>query len=459
MNFDYDLLVIGGGPGGYTAAIRGAQLGLKTALAEKDRLGGTCLNRGCIPTKTIIAASESFAALKKGEAYGISASELSLDFSKTIKFKEAAITRLRNGVNFLLRKNGVQVLRGEAAFLDEHTVEIKGKKVTAAQFILATGSQPRPLPCPCDSTQVVNSDGLLELKALPEHLLIIGGGIIGLEFAGAFLNLGCRVTIVEMLDTITGPMETEIAQELEKSLKAQGLALYTGHRVERITGDAPVKVFCRNGVREECTLEADLVLNSVGRMPYLEGLALEKAGVEGGKQGIIADEHFRTNQKHIFAIGDVLGGIQLAHLASAQGICAAEILAGQQPSVDLEVLPQCLYTSPQAAWVGLNAREAEARGIPFQEAVFPLSASGKALAMGAEAGLVKLIFDEDKRLLGVHMLAPQATEIIGEAALLLSQKLGLSDLSRVIHAHPTISETLMEAALLGESKPIHTLKR
>lgn len=455
---DYDLIVIGGGPGGYVAAIRAAQLGIAVALVERAEVGGVCLNRGCIPTKTLISASNKLAALREGAAYGITVEGVQIDFAKLMRKKKDVTTRLRNGVQFLLRKNGVKLYRAEAHFLDAHTVQAGGETLRANTFILASGAVPRPLPFASDSPAVIDSDALLQIDRIPSHLVIMGGGVIGVEFAGVFRELGSEITIVEMAERILPGLDHDLSAAMHKQLAQKGVQIHTATRVLDIAGEAPVQVRICNADGQESVVEGELVLNSTGRIADFASLELANAGVHTENRGIPVDEHFATNVPHIYAIGDVLGRVQLAHLASAQALHVVEALFGQgETPTNLDLVPACVYSSPEIASVGLSEAAAQAANIHYQKAVFPMAACGKALAMNEADGFVKLLHDGDK-LLGVHILAPHATDIIAEAAVAMAAELGLQGIASVIHPHPTISEALMEAAHLAEGKPIHVLQ-
>ncbi|MEW6425656.1 MAG: dihydrolipoyl dehydrogenase [Bacillota bacterium] len=459
---DFDVLVIGGGPGGYVAAIRAAQLGAKTALVEKEELGGTCLNRGCIPTKALLAASEKVAEIKQAEKFGISVSGLKVDFERMIERKNAVVNRLRGGVNFLLQKNKVKVFKGTAGFLDGRTVQIsrggENEKATAAKIIIATGSVPRRLNIPGNAEGVLDSDDVLNLRELPESLVIIGGGVIGVEFGSIFSNLGTKVTIVEIMDRILPQVDRELAGLLLNQLKKKGITVLTGSKVEEVrkAGSRNVVLVSRGG-SAGAEVVADKVLVAPGRVPFVEGLNLEAAGVAWSREGIAVSEDLTTSIDHIYAIGDVTGGVQLAHLASAQGIRAAEHAAGRKSYISMKYVPSCIYTDPEVASAGFTEEELQQKGIAYKAARFPLQASGKALAMGYEEGLVKILYDpEFGEVLGVHMVAPRATDIIAEAVLAMRAELTVAEIATTIHAHPTLSEALLEAAHVAHGTPIHS---
>jgi dihydrolipoamide dehydrogenase len=459
MGYDYDLIVIGAGPGGYVAAIRAAQLGARVALGEKEALGGTCLNKGCIPTKCWLASTQKLDMMKNAASFGLSAENIGFDLAKIRKRKNDTVNRLRNGVNFLLRKNGVKVHKGQAVFLDDHTVSVGEGRLSAAQFIIASGSLPQGLPFAHTCDLLVDSDQMLELEQVPPHLTILGGGAIGIEFASIWHSLGSRVTIIEMAQRILPFIDADIAACFTQILQKRGLDIICGAKVEKIAqGGKTATVLLKTADGHSQQIESDLILAATGRRPYVEDLGLDKVGIIYDQKGIKVDEHFITNKAHIAAIGDVIGGVQLAHVASAQGIAAAEHLCGTKAEGNLQIIPSCIYTEPEIACVGLDEEEAKKQGIAYETVFFPLAACGKAVLMEASEGLVKLLRGEDGKLLGLHILAPHASDMIGEAALALSANLPVTALANTIHPHPSIVESLMEAAHLAEGKPIHIIK-
>lgn len=454
MAYDFDLTVIGGGPGGYVAAIRAAQLGARTALIEKDVLGGTCLNRGCIPTKALISSAEKLNMIREAESLGIKTSIIAIDFAKMMERKNNVVTQLRSGVAYLLKRNNVTVFKAEASFGSEHTLSWPEGSLSSERFIIASGSTPKRLPLVNNNPRVLTSDELLELETIPESLAIIGGGVIGIEFAGIFNALGTKVTVIEYCDNILPNLDRELSAQLRKILHKKGIEILTARMVQDIIDDkiivSPVN---EGGIKE---LSAEVILCATGRAPYLDKLDLDQANVDHTAKGITVDNRLLTNQPHIAAIGDVVGGIQLAHLASAQGIKAAEILLTGESNVNTAIVPFCIYCTPELASVGLSEEEVIAQNLEWQKAVFPMSASGKAMAMGETAGMVKVIFNpSDGRLLGLHMLAPHATDIITEGTIALTQGMSIEELGNIIHPHPTIAETVMETMHLALKRPIN----
>lgn len=458
--YDFDILVIGGGPGGYVAAIHAAQLGAKTALIEKADLGGTCLNRGCIPTKALLASSERVAEIKQSINFGIKVSGVEVDFPQMISRKNKVVSKLRNGVKYLLEKNNVNVYPGSAQFLDAHTVSIEGnRKISAEKIIIATGSVPRKLNLPGDNSRIIYSDDILDLKEIPKNLLIVGGGVIGIEFGSLFNNLGTKVAIVEIMERVLPQMDIEITDMLTKQLIRKGIQVFMSSKVVEIKhgNDCSIVVIVQgDGSRKE--IPADKVLVALGRTAYMDGLNLEVAGVTYGAQGIPVSENLSTNISHIYAIGDVTGGIQLAHLASAQGMRAVEQALGKRSHGCLKYVPSCIYTEPEVASVGLTEEQLKKEGRVYKVAKFPLSGNGKALAMGVEAGLMKILYDTQfGEVLGVHLLAPRATDIIAEATLAMRAELTIGEIATTIHAHPTLAEAFLEAAHIAHGTPIHAV--
>jgi len=454
---DFDILVIGGGPGGYVSAIRAAQLGAKTALIEKGDLGGTCLNRGCIPTKTLLTSAEKIAELKNMEEFGVKISGFEIDFKRIVKRKDSVIRRLRGGVKTLLKENSVKVFQGAAAFIDNHHVSLDtGENIYAEKIIIATGSVPKRIKLGDNKKNVIYSEDLLNIQELPENLVIVGGGVIGVEFASIFNSLGVKVTILELMDSILPQIDKEISNLLAKILKQKGINIYTSAKVldiEEVGGFSNV-IFERSGTKQEVL--SDKVLMALGRISYTEGLNLDAAGIQYDVNGIKIGKNSMTNVEHIYAIGDVTGGTQLAHYASAQGSAVAEHALGHKSYSCLKYIPACIYTQPEVASVGLTEKQMQKNGTHYQIARFPLSASGKALAMGSTDGMFKILHDpQTGEIFGVHLIGPRVTDIIGEACLAMRAELTVGDIATTIHAHPTIAEALMETAHIAKRAPIH----
>jgi len=460
---NYDIAIIGGGPGGYVAAIFAAKKKAKIAIVEKDEFGGTCLNRGCIPTKTLIHSANLVNEIKGAGRFGITAGDIGIDWNSIQKNKETVVKNLTKGVGTLLKANGVSTYKGTARLVGENTIEITGmeegkKEITADHIILATGSSPVMIPVPGhDLKGVITSDEALSLPEIPDSMLIIGGGVIGIELAYIYNILGAQVTIVEMLPQILPRQDGEIQKELRKNIERQGINIFTDAKVKEIqkTQDGLKTIFeTKDGIREAL---AQKVLMAAGRRPNIE--SFRDIGLDIQKSRIAVNEYLNTNIDNIYAIGDVTGKSMLAHVASHQGITAVKNILGQKEKMDYKVIPSCIYANPEVASVGLSEEEAREKykdGIKIGR--FPFMASGKALTLGERNGFVKIISDnKNSQILGVHILGPQATELIAEAALAIKLQCTAQELADTIHAHPTLSETIMEASfdLLGE--PVNKL--
>jgi len=460
---DYDLVVIGGGPGGYVAAIRAAQLGLKVACVEKRAaLGGTCLNVGCIPSKALLHASELYEEAAHGslEKFGIMLGEVKLDLKRMAAEKDKAVKELTGGIEYLFRKNGVTWLKGEAKFRDAGSIEAAGQKVTARNFVIATGSEVAfPPGLSPDGEVIITSTEALELKAVPGHMLVVGGGYIGLEMGSVWRRLGARVTVVEYMPTITPAMDAEISAEFARILTRQGMQLKTGTRVTGIRRQAKgalVTVEPAAGGDAE-TLEADIVLLSVGRRPNTDGLGVEAAGLSLDAGGRIPVGHdFATKVPGIWAIGDVVEGPMLAHRAMDEGHAVADNIAGLNGRVNHAVIPAVVFTMPEVASVGLTEEEVKAGGAPYRVGRFPFMANSRAKTNRDTAGFVKIIADEaTDRVLGVHIIGRMAGTMIAQAAQAMEFGASSEDIAYSCHAHPTHSEAMKEAALAVREKPIH----
>jgi dihydrolipoamide dehydrogenase len=460
-DYDFDVLVIGAGPGGYVAAIRAAQLGLKTACAEsRDTLGGTCLNVGCIPSKAMLHASELYdeAASGKLAKLGIKTT-VELDLDTMHGQRKDAIKGLTGGIEYLFKKNKVEWLKGLASFTGKDTIEIAGKSYRAKNIVIATGSNVTPLPgVEIDEKVVVSSTGALELAKVPDHLVVIGGGVIGLELGSVWKRLGARVTVVEFLDQLLPGMDGEVRKEAAKLFKKQGMALKLSTKVTGVKidgGKAVVTIEPAAGGAAE-TLEADAVLVSIGRRPNTDGLALERAGLTTNKRGQIEIHHdFATAVPGIWAIGDVVPGPMLAHKAEDEGIAVAENIAGLTGIVNHDVIPGVVYTMPEIASVGLTEEDASARG-EIKVGKFPMMANSRAKTNHEPDGFVKIIADaKTDRVLGVHIIASVAGTMIAQAAQAMEFGATSEDIAYTCHAHPTHSEAIKEAAMAVLGKPIH----
>jgi dihydrolipoamide dehydrogenase len=461
-----DVVVIGGGPAGYVAAIRAAQLGAKVTLIEEDKLGGTCLNRGCIPTKFMLRSVETYQSVKSAERYGISVSEASLDLPKMQTHKTKVVTDLTSGVGRLLSANKVEVKSGRAKLNSSKQVEIdsdQGKRETidAAKVILATGARPIVLPVPgADSPDMLGVEDLLELKELPKSLVIIGGGVVGVEMATVLAKLGSQVSLVEMMPHCLPAQDDEIARVLEGVLGEDGIRVCCSAKVSKIEDTAGGKAVVFSNGESEQKIEAAAVAVSVGYRPNTEGLGLEECGVAVEKGGIRVNEKMETSVPDIYAAGDVVGGMMLAYIAMAEGAVAAENAAGQNSKIDYNAVPQCIFTLPEVASVGITEQEAAAQGHEVAIGRFSFAANGMAAIMGEKRGLVKIISEPKYgQILGVHIIGPQATCLIAEAAMAMKLESTVDDILATIHAHPSLSEAIWEAAADVKGRAIHNLSR
>jgi len=455
---NYDVAIIGAGPGGYVAAIRASQMAGKVVVIEKDELGGTCVNKGCIPTKALLASVRLLNSVKKGSEFGIKSVEFSVDFSIMTKRKERVVRQLVNGIAQLFKSYGIKLIKGEGRLTErikDKLIEIEVEKddgsvekVIAKKLIVATGSVPAHIPgISIDERDVITSDQALELEEVPSSLLIVGGGVIGVEFASIFNSLGSKVTIVELLERIIPTEDGEISEELKKFLVRSGIEVNTGVKVREIVSDNGKRKVIMETPRGSEERVAKKVLIATGRRPYTEGLGLEKTGIRLEKGRILVDERMETNLPGIFAIGDVVGGVLLAHVASAEGIVASENAMGNQLKIDYRVIPNCIYSIPEVASVGLSEDRAREMGYEVSVGRFPFLASAKATILGERIGMVKIVADRrTDEILGIHIVGPDATELIGEASLAIKARVTTKDLERIIHAHPTLSEVIFEAA-------------
>ncbi len=461
-DYDYDVLVIGAGPGGYVAAIRAAQLGLRTACAEsRDTLGGTCLNVGCIPSKALLHASEIYEEAKSGHLtkFGIDFQGVSLNLDQMHAEKAKAVKELTGGVEFLFKKNKVTWLKGKAAFQDAHTVDVNGQTVTAKNIVIATGSSVMPLPgVEVDQTTVVDSTGALALPKVPEHMVVIGGGVIGLELGSVWRRLGAKVTVVEFVDQILPGFDGEVRRESAKLFKKQGMELKLSTKVTGVTvenGVATVTVEPAAGGASE-TMTADAVLVSIGRKANVDGLNLEAIGLELNKRGQIETDHsFKTKVDGVWAIGDCVPGLMLAHKAEDEGVAVAENIAGQTGIVNEDVIPSVVYTMPEIAGVGLTEEAAKDK-TEIKVGKFPFAANSRAKTNRDTDGFVKVIADaKTDRVLGVWIVSSLAGTLIAEAAIAMEFGATSEDIAYTCHAHPTHAEALKEAAMAVQGKPIH----
>ena len=442
MAHDYNVAVLGGGPGGYEAAIRCAQLGLKTCLIEARELGGTCLNRGCIPTKALLHGAEVYETAKEGGVYGISG-EVKIDFAKLAAFKDERVARLRKGIEALEKAHGVDVVKGFGKVSGDHELTVEGRKITWDKLILAMGSAPAKPPVPGMET-AYTSDDVLAAKFIVSNIIIIGGGVIGIEFATLFSSLGKKVTIIEMMPEILPGTIPEITSKTRAILKKKGVEFILGAKVTGVIKGRTV-TFEKDGVPGE--RKASVVIVCAGRKPMTRDCGLETIGLETDRRGFIAvDDHLRTAVPDVYAIGDITGKIQLAHVASAQGMVAAANCAGKDSTISYDLVPACIYTSPEIAYVGLSEEKAREQGIEVETGSFNIAANGRCLVMNENTGLVKLIAEKGTgKILGCQIMAPRATDMIAEITAVIAAGGTVEQLSSVIHPHPTVSEIIAEA--------------
>ncbi|MDF9800628.1 dihydrolipoamide dehydrogenase [Catalinimonas alkaloidigena] len=465
---DFDVTVIGSGPGGYVAAIRCAQLGMKTAIVEKyDALGGTCLNVGCIPSKALLDSSEHFHnAQSNFKEHGIKLTNLKVDLPQMIKRKSSVVEQTVGGVSFLMKKNKITVHTGVGSFKDKNTIVVKGKDKKETEFttknvIIATGSKPSTLPfIKIDKKKVITSTEALELKQVPKHMIIIGGGYIGLELGSVYARIGAKVTVVEYEKRIAPLIDITMSKELMKSLKKLDFDFKLSHKVTSVESKGKeVIVKAEDSKGEEVEVKGDICLVCVGRRPYTEGLGLENVGLEVNKQGKIAvDDNLKTKADNIYAIGDVIDkGPMLAHKAEEEGVYVAESLAGQKPHINYKLIPSVIYTWPEVASVGYTEEELKADGKKYKSGSFPFKALGRARASMDIEGTVKVLADEaTDEVLGVHIIGPRAADMIAEAVVAMEYRASAEDIARMSHAHPTFTEAVKEACLAAtENRALH----
>jgi dihydrolipoamide dehydrogenase len=463
----FDVVIIGSGPGGYVSAIRCAQLGFKTAIVEKyNSLGGTCLNVGCIPSKALLSSSHHYAEIAHFADHGIEVSgDVKINLEKMIARKQAVVDQTVGGINYLMDKNKITVFNGLGSFLDATHIAVAkadgtSETIEAKYTVIATGSKPSSLPfIKIDKERIITSTEALALKEVPKHLVIIGGGVIGIELGQVYLRLGAQVSVVEFMDRIIPGMDSALSKELTKVLKKQGMKFYVSHKVKSVerNGDAVV-VQAENAKGETITLEGDYSLVSVGRRPYTDGLNADKAGVKISDRGQVeVNDHLQTNVPNIYAIGDVVRGAMLAHKAEEEGTMVAEILAGQKPHIDYNLIPGVVYTWPEVAAVGQTEEQVKASGTEYKVGSFPFKALGRARASGDLDGFVKIIADaKTDEVLGVHMIGARTADLIAEAVTAMEFKASAEDISRMSHAHPTFAEAVKEAALAAtDNRALH----
>jgi dihydrolipoamide dehydrogenase len=465
MTKEYDIVIIGGGPGGYVAAIRASQLGLKVAVVEKGKVGGTCLHAGCIPTKALLRSAELYAQTKNVDQYGVIAPQVGLDFSKVQARKEEIKDRLFKGIQHLMKKGKIDVYDGKGSILESKDVLVElnyheGEIILSPRnIIVATGSRPRTFHgLEADETYVITSDEALGMDALPNSIIIVGGGVIGIEWASMLVDFGVQVTVIEYADRILPTEDKDVSKEIQRLLKKKGVKIVTGAKVlpETLEKGDGVSIKAEHKGKET-SFSADKLLVSVGRLPNIEGFGLEKTDIDMNGIFIKTNEFYQTKDPNIYAIGDVIGGLQLAHVASHEGIIAVEHIAGENPKVlDSTLVPKCVYCSPEVASVGLTEDEAMEKGFQVKAGKFSFRAIGKALVFGESDGFVKLVVEEgSNKLLGAHMVGPHVTDMITEVGLALVLNATAMDIAHTIHPHPTLTEAIGEAALAVDGKAIH----
>lgn len=462
----YNVTIIGSGPGGYVAAIRCAQLGFKTAIIEKyDTLGGTCLNVGCIPSKAMLDSSEHFWTAKEHFAeHGIDIAEPKANLAQMIRRKSGVVKSNVDGIAFLMKKNKIDVYYGVGSFIDKNTISIAGKegkesKITTEKVIIATGSKPTPLPfAPFDKKRIISSTEALELNQIPKHLIVIGGGVIGMELGSVYARIGAKVTVVEFLDSLIPTMDGTMGKELLKVTKKLGMEFFLGHKVTAVENKGKeVVVSAESKDGKPVTLKGDYCLVSIGRRPYTDGLGLDKIGIQTEKGRVAVDDQLKTNVDNIYAIGDVVRGAMLAHKAEEEGVFVAERLAGQKPHVNYLLIPGVVYTWPEVASVGFTEEQLQSGGRQYKTGTFPYKALGRARASMDTDGLVKVLADKSTdEILGVHIIGARAADMIASAVTAMEFRASAEDVARMSHAHPTYMEAVKEACLSATAnRPLH----
>ncbi len=461
---DYKLIVIGSGPGGYVAAIRASQLGMKTAIVERAEIGGICLNWGCIPTKALMKSLEVLETAKAAAKFGIKVENVQPDFMKIIQRSRTVAKQVSKGVEFLLKKNNIDIIQGHGKLLDKNTVEVSAggntQKITADYIILATGAKSRQLPgLTIDGEKILGYRHMLNPQRLPERLVIVGSGATGVELGSFYAAMGSQVTIIEILPRIVPLEDPEVSAEVEKILKRKKIKILTNTTVKKIdnTGSGLLITLSNTAAENEQTIEADALFLAVGISPNIENLGLNNLGIKTEKNRIVVDEFYRTNVPNIYAIGDIIPTPALAHVASAEGITAVEHIAGLNPKpINYDLIPAGIFIEPQVAHVGLTEEQARERGIEYKVGKFPYSALGKATAIGSRDGFVKLIFDaKTDKLIGAHIVGHNATDMIAELVVAMNADATSHQIIKSIHPHPTLSEAIMEAAAAANGEAIH----
>ncbi|MDQ0256409.1 dihydrolipoamide dehydrogenase [Evansella vedderi] len=464
MANEYDVVIIGGGTGGYVAAIRASQLGLKAAVVEKGKVGGTCLHAGCIPSKALLRSAEVYSNTKRAEEFGVIAPEVGLDFSKVQSRKEEITNRLFKGIQHLLKKGKINVYEGKGSILESKNVLVETKEgepitLKSQNILIATGSRPRTLPgLEVDEQYVMTSDGALQMETLPNSIIIVGGGVIGIEWASMLVDFGVKVTVIEYADRILPTEDKDVSKEVQRLMKKKGVKIVTGAKVlpETLKKGEGISIKAEHKGKVSEFL-ADKLLVSVGRIPNTNGIGLENCNIAVEQMFIKTNKNYQTSESDIYAIGDVIGGLQLAHVASHEGIIAIDHIAGKEPSpLDPLLVPKCVYSNPEVASIGLTEEEAKEKGYLVKTGKFPFRAIGKALVYGDTDGFVKLVVEETSdKLLGVHMVGPHVTDMITELGLAQVLNATSMDIAHTIHPHPTLAEAIGEAALAVVGQEIH----
>ena len=452
-----DIVVIGGGPGGYVAAIHAAHLGAKVAVVEKDRLGGTCLNRGCIPTKALVRSVEVLLEGRRANEFGIEIDNIKINFQKIMARKNSIVDKLVSGVEQLMKSNNISVYRGTGRILSPHLIKVNDEEIATGKLIIATGSESALLPIPgLELPGVLTTDDILELKELPESLVVIGGSHVGVEFATIFNGLGTKVTIVKRRPLLLEPIDEEIGRRFAQTLPRQGIEVKIGAAVKAIKREGAVLKVVWDTPEGEQGVEGQMVLMATGRQPYAEGLGLSELGIKMDGRAIVVNECLETNIDDVYAIGDVLGKNMLAHVASYEGEVAAENALGHSRQVDYHAIPSCIFAQPEVAGVGITEKEAKDSGIPYKVSKFPFLACGRAVAMDETMGMVKMICNADNGMvLGMHIMGPHASELIAEGVLAIQLGATAKDVAHTIHAHPTLPEAVRETAMGQLDGAIH----
>jgi dihydrolipoamide dehydrogenase len=464
----YDVVVIGSGPGGYVAAIRSAQLGFKTAIVEKySTLGGTCLNVGCIPSKALLDSSEHFhKATHQFAEHGIKVNKPKIDMTQMMKRKSGVVDQLTGGVAYLMKKNKIEVVNGVGAFKDKNTIRVtasdgKVSELQTKKTIIATGSKPMTIPSiPVDKDRVITSTEALKLTEVPKHMVVIGGGVIGMELGSVYARLGAKITVLEYADSLIPTMDKVLGKELQKVLKKEGFEFNFKTKVTGVSSDGKkVTVKAENSKGEEIAIDGDYCLVSIGRKAYTEGLGLENIGLKTNERGQVeVNEHLETSASGVYAIGDVVEGAMLAHKAEEEGVFVAEIIAGQKPHINYNLIPGVVYTWPEVSAVGETEEQLKARGVAYKSGSFAFKANGRAIASIDTDGLVKVLADKNTdEILGIHMIGPRAADLIAEGVVAMEYKASAEDIARMSHAHPTFTEAIKEAALAAtDNRALHS---